>query len=123
LQATTPSAAHDRHRVLRPGRRFLLLARFLPGVKFERWSSAVSVAVVFSVLNFLVGWAIGLVVGVALFLPMLLTFFVLMPFLVNAILLWLTDQLVDTFELRDMRSLLIAAGAITAVNAACFTCL
>jgi putative membrane protein len=98
----------------------LLLARLLPGVQIRRTRSAVLVAVVFSVLNVLVGWLIKLLVGTVLFIPAVLTLglaWVLVPFLVNVILLWITDELLETFDLKSFRTLLIAAGAITAANA------
>jgi putative membrane protein len=98
----------------------LLLARFLPGVRIKRTRSAVLVAVVFSVLNVVVGWLIKMLLAAVLFLPAILTLglaWVLVPFVANAILLWITDELLDAFELRDMRTLLIAATAITVANA------
>jgi putative membrane protein len=98
----------------------LLLARFLPGVHIQRTRSAVVVAVVFSVLNVLVGWLIKLLVGTVLIIPAILTLglaWVLVPFVANLILLWITDELLEAFELKSFRTLLIAAGAITAANA------
>jgi putative membrane protein len=97
----------------------LLLARFLPGVQIKRTRSAVLVAVVFSVLNVVVGWLIKMLLAAVLFLPAILTLglaWVLVPFVANAVLLWITDELLDTFELRDTRILLIAAAAITVAN-------
>jgi uncharacterized membrane protein YvlD (DUF360 family) len=35
---------------------------------------------------------------------------------VNVVVLWMTDKLMASFELRDGRSLLIAAGAIGLAN-------
>ena len=98
----------------------LLLARFLPGVQIKRKRSAVLVAVVFSVLNLLIGWLVKALLFAVLLLPAVLTLglaFVLLPFVANAILLWITDELLETFELKDMKVLLVAAGAITAANA------
>lgn len=97
----------------------LLLARFLPGVQIKRTRSAVLVALVFSVLNVVVGWLIKMLLAAVLFLPAILTLglaWVLVPFVANAVLLWITDELLDTFELRDTRVLLIAAAAITVAN-------
>lgn len=99
----------------------VLLARFLPGVQIKSTRTAFLVAVVFSVLNVLVGWLIKLVLAAVLFLPAVLTLglaWVLVPFVANAVLLWITDEVLDAFELRDARTLLIAAGAITVANAA-----
>jgi putative membrane protein len=78
----------------------LLLARLLPAVRIRGAGTAVSVAVVFSVLNFFLGWLIRAV----LFVP------------VNTALLWLTDRLLANFEIQNVRGLLISAAVITVVN-------
>ncbi len=93
----------------------LLLARVLPGVKVRSAGSALAVAVVFSVLNFFLGWLIRL----ALFLPAVLTLgllFLVLPFIVNAILLWLTDKLLRSFEIDTLGALLLSSAVITVVN-------
>jgi putative membrane protein len=91
------------------------IARFLPGVEVKGVKSAVIVAVVFSVLNLLLGWLLH----VLLFVPALLTLgllFFFVPFIVNAVLLWLTDKLIASFELKTPRALFLSAAVITAVN-------
>ncbi len=91
------------------------LAKVLPGIKVTGPLTAVLVALVFSVLNGLLG---PLLKGL-LFLPALLSLGLLLPFLgfiVNAFLLWATDKLIKRFEILDLGTLLISAGAITAVS-------
>lgn len=91
------------------------IARFLPDVQVRTTGTAVLVAVVFSVLNFLLGW----VIKVALFVPALLTLgllFLFVPFIINSVMLWLTDRIVEAFEIRSLRALLTSAGIITVVN-------
>jgi putative membrane protein len=93
----------------------LVLARLLPSVRIMRPGTAVVVAVVFSVLNFFLGWFIRAL----LFVPAILTLgllFLFVPLIVNAILLWLTDRLVASFQIRSMRALFISAAVITLVN-------
>jgi putative membrane protein len=93
----------------------LVLARVLPSVKVRSPGSALVVAIVFSVLNFFLGWLIR----VALFLPAILTLgllFLVLPFIVNAILLWLTDKLMRSFEIDTLGGLLLSAAVITIVN-------
>jgi uncharacterized membrane protein YvlD (DUF360 family) len=54
-----------------------------------------------------------------LFVPAVLSLgllFVLIPFLVNAVLLWLTDRLVDSFEIDTVRALVISSAVITIVG-------
>jgi putative membrane protein len=91
------------------------LARFLPDVRVKGAGTAIIVAVVFSVLNFLLGWLIHVV----LFVPALLTLgllFLFIPFIVNTVMLWLTDKVIASFEIRSVRALLISSGGITLVN-------
>lgn len=93
----------------------LAVARFLSDVEVKGTGSAVVVAVVFSLLNFGLGWLIK----VLLFVPALLTLgllFLFIPFIINAVMLWLTDKLIDSFEIKTGRALLICAGVISVVN-------
>lgn len=91
------------------------LARFYPNVRVRSIGSAVLVAIVFSVLNFFLAWLIRAV----LFVPAILTLgllFLFVPFIVNTVLLWLTDKLMGSFEIKTMPALLFSAAVITAVN-------
>jgi putative membrane protein len=93
----------------------LVLARLLPSVRIRSAGTAVLVAVVFSVLNFFLGWLIRAM----LFVPALLTLgllFLFVPFIVNTVLLWLTDKAIGSFEIQSLRGLLISAAVITVVN-------
>jgi putative membrane protein len=94
---------------------FLLLSRVLPSVHIPSFGTAVAVAIVFSVLNFFLGWFIR---GV-LFVPAILTLgllFLFVPFIVNAVLLWLTDKLMRSFQIDTMAGLLVSAAVLTLVN-------
>jgi putative membrane protein len=96
---------------------FLLLARLLPGFRIRSTGTAIAVAIVFSLLNFFLGW----LVKVALFVPAILTLgllFLIFPFLVNTVLLWLTDKVMRNFEIESLGTLLISAAIITLVNSA-----
>jgi putative membrane protein len=91
------------------------IARFLPDVQVKSTGTAFMVAVVFSVLNFLLGWLISVV----LFVPALLTLgllFLFIPFIANSVMLWLTDKLIEAFEIKSLRALLTSAGIITVAN-------
>jgi uncharacterized membrane protein YvlD (DUF360 family) len=97
----------------------LLLAKLLPGVRINNTRGAATVALVFGGLNLVVGWLVVLALKAILFLPAIITLglaWALVPFLANVALLWVTDKLLDAFELKDGRALLISAGAITVVN-------
>jgi putative membrane protein len=93
------------------------LSWIVPGFHIRTAGTAIAVAIVFSVLNFFLGWLIR---GV-LFVPAILTLgllFALVPFLVNTVLLWLTDKLMGSFEIESTGGLLVSAAVITLVNAA-----
>ena len=92
-----------------------VLARLLPDVRIRSVGTAILVAVVFSILNFFLGWLIRAV----LFVPALLTLgllFLFVPFIVNTVLLWLTDKAIASFEIKSLRGLMISAVVITVVN-------
>ena len=92
-----------------------VLARVLPSVRIRGAGTAVLVAVVFSVLNVFLGWLIRAV----LFVPALLTLgllFFFVPFIVNTVLLWLTDKAIASFEIRSLSGLLVSSAVITIVN-------
>jgi putative membrane protein len=93
----------------------LAMSRLLPGVRIKSAGTAIVVAVVFSVLNFFLGWFIRAL----LFVPALLTLgllFLFVPFIVNTVLLWLTDKLMASFEIQTLRGLILCAAVITLVN-------
>jgi putative membrane protein len=94
----------------------LFLARVLPDVRIKSAGTAIAVAVVFSLLNFFLGWLVKafVIVGGVFTFGLL---FLIFPFVVNTILLWLTDKVMRTFQIDSLGSLLMSAGAITAVNA------
>ena len=73
-----------------------VLASVLPGVRMKSFGTAVVVALVYGLLNYFLFWAIALIS----FIPMLLSLG-LFGLVINAFLLWLTDKLVDDFEIRS----------------------
>ena len=88
-----------------------IVANIMPTIKIKSYWTAVVVAVVYSVINFLIGWLLTI-----LAFPFIVITFGLFTFVVNAILLWLTDKMVDDFEIEDFMSTLIAALLITLIN-------
>ncbi len=93
-----------------------VMARLMPGlVRVRSAGAAISFAVVFSVLNY----ALGCFIRALHYVPGLLTFgllFLFVPFIVNSVLLWVTDRLMGSFEIRGARGLLASASIITLVN-------
>lgn len=95
------------------------VARFLPGIKLKSSLTAVWVAMVFSVVNVLLGHPLSWLLHGILVLPAILTLglvFLVIPFVVNAFVLWLTDVLIASFEITRGRTLLVASAIITVVN-------
>ncbi len=88
-----------------------VVANLMPTIRIKSFGTAVAVSLVYSLVNFLVGWLITF-----LALPFILITFGLFIFVVNAILLWLTDQLIDDFEIKGFGSTLIASLLISLVN-------
>ena len=97
----------------------LVLTRLLPSVRVRSTGAAVGVAVVYSLLNFFLGWLLTFLVKTVLFVPGILSLgllFLLVPFIVNAALLWMTDKLMESFEISSWKGLVVSAAAITVVS-------
>jgi putative membrane protein len=93
----------------------VLASRLIPGVRVKSTPAAIGVAVVFSVLNFLVGWAIKALLIIPTILTLGLLYFFI-PLIVNAALLWVTDRLLHVFEIQSVKALALLAVLVTAVN-------
>lgn len=85
-----------------------LLASVLPGVRLKSFGTAVVVALVYGFLSYFLFWVIALIT----FIPMLLSFG-LFGLVINAFLLWLTDQLLDDFEIRSFGMTFLMALFLT----------
>ena len=86
----------------------LLLASALPGVRLKSYGTAVIVALVYGLLNFFLGNLIELI----LFIPMFLSLG-LLGLVINTFMLWLTDKLIDDFEIDSLKTTLIMAVLLT----------
>ena len=88
-----------------------MVAGFLPGIRIKNFMTALVVAVVYSLISFLFGWLLMLIS-----LPFLIITFGLFKLVINAVLLWITDKLIDDFEIKDFLTTFIAALCITAAD-------
>ena len=86
----------------------LVLASALPGVRLKSYGTAVIVALVYGLLSFFLGTLIGWI----LFIPMFLSLG-LLGLVINAVMLWLTDKLVEDFEIDSVKTTLIMAVLLT----------
>ncbi|NQZ06680.1 MAG: phage holin family protein [Algicola sp.] len=87
------------------------IAQLMPGFKLKKPYTAIMVAVVYSIVNFFLGWLL-----MALALPFMVLTLGLFTFVINALLLWITDKILDDFEIDSIKTTLIAAVGITVIN-------
>ena len=88
-----------------------VVANVMNGIKIKNIWTTLLVAIVYSLVNFLVGWLLRFVA-----LPFIFITFGLFTFVVNAAMLWITDLLLDDFEIDSLLNTLIAAFLITVIN-------
>ena len=85
-----------------------LTATLLAGVQIKNFSSAIFVAAVFGLLNFFLGWLFMFVFGiVTLGIAWLLSF--VTRWFVDAILLKMTDGVIESFEIENFGTALLAS--------------
>jgi putative membrane protein len=89
----------------------ILLTKLLPGFRIKNFGTAMIVAAVYGVLHVLL-YRILVVIA---FIPVFLTFG-LFVFIIDAFLLFLTDKLLEDFEIDNLFITLIAAVLLTLLN-------
>ncbi|WP_034413027.1 phage holin family protein [Candidatus Entotheonella palauensis] len=88
-----------------------LISNFLPGFRLKNFGTALIVAGIYGVLHVLFSWLLKVI----FFLPMFLTLG-LFALIINAFLLFVTDKLVDDFEIDSLKDTLIGAVLLTVLN-------
>lgn len=91
-------------------------AKLMPGVRIRRTQTALIVAGVFALLNLLLGWLVNFLVAVALLPAAILTLglaYLFFGLVVNSVLLYATDKLIDDFEIRGLGPLFGTAALIS----------
>ncbi|TXD38826.1 phage holin family protein [Lujinxingia vulgaris] len=92
-----------------------LTALILPGVHIKGFGSAILVAALFGVLNFLLGWLFFTVFAIAtLGLAVLLAF--ITRWIINAIILKLVDAMSDSIKIDGFGWALVAALVMSAAG-------
>lgn len=86
----------------------LLVAESMRGVRIEGYGTAVMVAGVYSLINFFLGTLLML-----LTLPLMILTVGLFKLVINTFLLWMTDAMIDDFEIKDMGTTFVLAVIIT----------
>ena len=93
------------------GGAILLVARLLPGMHVESYGTAILVAIVYSLINVTLGFVLKL-----LGLPFIIITLGIFLIIINAFLLWITDELFDDFDIDDAGTTFVAAFLITLVD-------
>ena len=88
-----------------------LVAQLLSGIRLKNFGTAIIVAVVYSLINYLIGWLL-----ILLSLPFIIITFGLFKFVINAFLLLITDKMLDDFEIDGIGTTLLAAFLITIMD-------
>ena len=88
-----------------------LVAKLLPGIRLKNFGTAVIVAIVYSLINLLIGWLL-----VLLSLPFMIITFGLFKFIINGFLLLITDKILDDFEIDGLGTTFFAAFLITIID-------
>jgi putative membrane protein len=86
-------------------------AMLMPPIKIESFGSALKVAILYSVLNWVFYYVFGL-----LAVPFVVITLGLAVFVFNTFLLWVTDKILDDFEIESLPMTLLAAVIITIGN-------
>ncbi len=88
-----------------------LIAQLFPTIRIKSFWTAIIVALIYSIISFLFGWLFFLVS-----LPFIIITFGLFKFVINAVLLWITDKIVEDFEIKGFGWTLLAAFCISIVD-------
>ena len=94
----------------------LVASKIMPGVRVRKIETALGVAVAFAVLNLVAGWLLRAVLAIVLLPAALLTFglpYLVLGLIVNTILLYITDKIIDDFEIKGLWPLVGSAGLIS----------
>ncbi len=87
------------------------ISKYLPGFRINHFGTALIVAGVYGLLHAVLAKLLKII----LFLPIWLTFG-LFALLINAFILYITDELMDTFEIDGLTTTFIAATLLTVLN-------
>ena len=89
----------------------VIIAEIVPGIRLKGFGTAIAVAVVYSLVNVVLGTVLKF-----LSLPLIFLTMGLFLLIINTLMLWLTNLLIDDFEIKDMQTTLIAAVLISVAD-------
>ena len=88
-----------------------VISQVLPGIYLKNFTTAIFVAVIYSIINYFLGWLL-----VLLTLPAVILTLGLFKLIINGVLLWITDQMISDFKIKNFSTTLIAAVLITVAD-------
>jgi len=84
-----------------------IVAKMLPGIHIKNFGTAILVALIYSVINFFLGKILFFFA-----FPVILITFGLFTFIIDAFLLWITDKIIEDFEIDNFGTTILAAFLI-----------
>jgi putative membrane protein len=94
---------------------FLGVSKLLPGFRIGSFGTALVVSAVYSILYVVLHFILFKVLWI-LTIPFVILSLGIIFFVVNAVILWLTDKLVEDFDIDSTATLIVAAVLLTIVN-------
>src|SRR5262245_6666239 len=94
---------------------FLGVSKLLPGFRIRSFGTALIVSAVYSVLYIVLHFILFDILWILTIIPVILTVGIIF-FVVNAVILWLTNKLVEDFDIDNITTLLVAAVLLTITN-------
>jgi putative membrane protein len=94
---------------------FLGVSKLLPGFRIGSFGTALVVSAVYSILYVVLHFILFKVLWI-LTIPLVILTLGLIFFVVNAVILWLTNKLIEDFAIDSTATLLMAAVLLTIVN-------
>jgi putative membrane protein len=94
---------------------FLGVSKILPGFRIGNFGTALVVSAVYSILYIVLHFILFDVLWILTIIPVILTLGIIF-FVVNAVILWLTDKIVEDFNIDNAATLIMAAVLLTIVN-------
>jgi putative membrane protein len=94
---------------------FLAVSKLLPGFRIGSYGTALVVSAIYSILYVVLHFILFKVLWI-LTIPLVILTLGIIFFVVNAVILWLTNKLVEDFEIDSTTTLILAAVLLTMVN-------
>jgi putative membrane protein len=94
---------------------FLAVSKLMPGFRIGSFGTALVVSAVYSILHIVLHFILFEVLWILTIIPVILTLGIIF-FVVNAVILWLTNKLIEDFDIDSTATLLMAAVLLTIVN-------